>query len=128
MTIEQVRRLCLSLPHVTETVQWGDHLVFKTGGKIFAIVALEPGGDFLSLKVTPENFAALTEREGIDPAPYLARASWVALRSPEALRGAELQPLLREAYELVFAKLPKKTREALSSSAAARPSRTGRTR
>ncbi len=31
-----------SLPHATEQVQWEDNLVFKVGGKMFAVAALEP--------------------------------------------------------------------------------------
>jgi len=53
MDIEWVRRHCLSFPHATERVQWGDNLVFKVAGKIFAILALEPGGQFLCFKGTP---------------------------------------------------------------------------
>jgi hypothetical protein len=68
---------------------------------------------WLSFKCSGENFAELTERAGIIPAPYLARAQWVALETKEALRKEELSGLLREAYELVFAKLPKKRQRAL---------------
>ena len=39
---EWVRKYCMSLPHVTEQVQWQIDLVFKIGGKMFAIVVLEP--------------------------------------------------------------------------------------
>jgi predicted DNA-binding protein (MmcQ/YjbR family) len=43
----------------------------------------------------------------------LARAQWVALENKDALPKEELAALLRESYDLVFAKLPRKTREAL---------------
>jgi len=35
----------------------------------------------LSFKASPETFADLTERPNIIPAPYLARAQWVALET-----------------------------------------------
>jgi predicted DNA-binding protein (MmcQ/YjbR family) len=73
----------------------------------------------LSFKCTLEEFAELVERPGIVPAPYLARAHWVSLQDPGALAQAEVKRLLREAYELVVAKLPKKTRAALDQSVAA---------
>ncbi len=111
--IDFVRRCCRSLPHVTETVQWGENLVFKIGGKIFAILALEPGGVWLSFKTSPADFAELVERPDIIPAPYLARASWVALESEEAIPAAELKARIRTAYELVAAALPKKTKATL---------------
>lgn len=81
---------------------------------MFAVMPLEPARVWLSLKVTPENFAELTERPGIIPAPYLARAKWIALESRDALSTAELAPLLRSSYDLVVAKLPRKTRDAIS--------------
>ncbi len=118
MDISWVRKFCLSLPHTTETVQWGEHLVFKVGGKIYAILALEPGDDWLSLKCSDEEFAELVERPGIIPAPYLARAHWVALEHEDAMPAAEVRALLRRAYDLIFARLPRKTREGLKSGSA----------
>ena len=113
MMIDWIRKFCMALPHTTEAVQWGEHLVFKVGGKIYAIAALEPGGNCLSLKVSPADFAELCEREGVIPAPYLARAQWVTLETEDTLPRLELKRLLRQAYDLVFAKLPKKTQAGL---------------
>ena len=62
MNIEQLRKLCLSFPCVTEQIQWEDALLFKVAGKMFAVASLEPGRVWLSFKVTPEDFAELTER------------------------------------------------------------------
>jgi len=111
VNVEQLRKLCLSFPGATEQIQWGDDLLFKVGGKMFAITPLIPAPVCLSFKTTDENFAELTERPGIIPAPYLARAKWVALESRDALSVPELEQLLRESYELVLAKLPKKLRD-----------------
>jgi len=113
VNIDQLRKLCLSFPAVTEQIQWVDALLFKVAGKMFAVASLEPDRVWLSLKVTPENFAELTERPGIIPAPYLARAKWIGLESHDALPSAELALLLRSSYDLVVAKLPRKTRESL---------------
>jgi len=113
MNIEQLRKLCLAFPSVTEQIQWEDDLLFKVVGKMFAITPLEPAPVWLSLKVTPEKFDELTELPGIIPAPYLARAKWIALESPESLSPAELALLLRTSYDLVVAKLPRKTRDSL---------------
>ncbi|MBZ5584402.1 MAG: MmcQ/YjbR family DNA-binding protein [Acidobacteriia bacterium] len=113
MDIDWLRRCC-RLPHVTESVQWGDNLVFKVAGKIFAIAALEPAGVCLSFKCSPEDFAELAERPGIIPAPYLARAHWVALEHEDALPAAELKRRLRTSYDLVLAALPKRIRAGLS--------------
>ena len=75
--------------------------------KTFAVAALEPGEYVLSFKCSPDDFAELTERPGIKPAPYLARAQWVALAKETTMPRRELEGLLRKSYDLVVAKLPK---------------------
>jgi len=115
MDIESTRAFCFSFPHVTEEVLWGNDLVFKIGGKMFAVIGLDPASDHcMSFKCTPEKFAELIERNGIVPAPYVARYHWVALGSFNALREKELKALLRNSYDLVFEKLPKKMKAQLS--------------
>ncbi len=114
MNVDRLREVCLSFPGVTEQIQWGYDLLFKVGGKMFALTPLEPAPVCLSFKASPENFAELTERPDIIPAPYLARAQWVALQTRDALPAEELARLLRESYDMVFAKLSKKTRDAVS--------------
>jgi predicted DNA-binding protein (MmcQ/YjbR family) len=115
--IEWLRRHCLSLPHAAEHVQWGSDLVFKVGGKMFAVAPLEPAPVCLSFKCSPEEYAELIERPGIIPAPYMARAHWVALESQEAMPRAEIRERLTRSHELVLATLPKKTQAALKASA-----------
>ena len=118
MDIEQVHAHCLSFPHVTEVVLWGNDLVFKIGGKMFAVIGLDAGSDHcMSFKCTPETFAELVERKGISPAPYVARYHWVALERFNTLSEKELKSLLRTAYDLVFEKLPKKAKAALEGTA-----------
>ena len=117
MDAESVRKFCLSLPNVTEDVQWGSDLLFRIGNKIFAVVALDAATDHrMSFKCTPEVFAELTERQGIVPAPYVARYHWVALERFNALPERELKELLRNAYQLILEKLPRKARAQLESS------------
>ena len=114
MDIEQVHAHCLSFPHVTEVVLWGNDLVFKIGGKMFAVIGLDAASDHcMSFKCTPEKFAELVERDGIVPAPYVARYHWVALERFNVLSEKELKSLLRTAYDLVFEKFPKKTKAQL---------------
>lgn len=110
MDIEQVRKFCLSLPHATERVQWGNDLLFCIGEKIFAVVGLDNSYSVkMSFKCTPEKFAELVELDGIIPAPYVARYHWVALEDFDAIPQRELKELLKNAYTLVRDKLPKKT-------------------
>ncbi len=114
MDIEQVHAHCLSFPHVTEVVLWGNDLVFKIGGKMFAVIGLDAASDHcLSFKCTREKFTELVERDSIIPAPYVARYHWVALEHFNALSEKELKALLRNAYDLVFEKLTKKAKAQL---------------
>jgi len=124
MDAERARAFLLTLPHVAETLQWGDNLVFwvgdkSIGGKMFALINLSSRGlsadanGVISFAAGPERFLELVELEAFRPAPYLARAHWVATSDWTALRSAEWQAELRNAHAIVFAKLPKRTRETL---------------
>ena len=122
MDIEWVRQHCLSHPYTTEQIQWGNDLLFKVGGKMFAGVPLEPAPVFLTVKADPEEFAELVEHPGVIPAPYLARAKWVAIENERALPRTEILRLVSKSYELVFANLSKKLQAEL---AAGKKSKTG---
>ena len=115
MDVEWLRKTCLAFPHATEQIQWGNDLVFKVAGKMFAVPPLEPAPVCLSFKCSDESFAELTERPKIIPAPYMARAKWIALESSDGISRAELLELLRTSYDLVFARLPKRVQAELSS-------------
>jgi predicted DNA-binding protein (MmcQ/YjbR family) len=125
MSIDAVRKICRALPGVTEDVKWGNDLVFSVGGKMFAAVDLQPPHS-ISFKCSDETFGELVERPGIIPAPYLARAQWVQeTEFGETLDLRELTELLRVAYEIVSAKLPKARRPRLSKPAARRKTNRG---
>ena len=115
MDIDWLRKICTQLPGVTEQIQWGYDLVFKVAGKMFAVAPLEPAPVCLSFKCSDESFAELTERPKIIPAPYMARAKWIALESSDGVSRAELLELLRTSYDLVFARLAKRVQAELSS-------------
>jgi predicted DNA-binding protein (MmcQ/YjbR family) len=111
MDLEGIRKFCLSLPHATEGIQWGDNLLFRVGNKIFAICDLD--GTKISFKCTPEEFQELILIDGIIPAAYMARNHWITVKKAEALRTSELQRLIKDSYNMVYQKLPKKVRNAL---------------
>jgi len=116
MDADWLRQVCLSLTGTSEHIQWEIDLVFKVGGKMFAVAPLEPAPVVLSFKCSNDGFAELIERPGVIPAPYLARAQWIALESESALVRPELERLLRQAHALVVAKLPKKLQATLVAS------------
>jgi len=106
--VEWIRRLCLSLPDVTEDMPWGDDLCFKVRGKIFTGMVLSDGRfPRITLKCAAETFHELLEFEGISPAPYVGRYKWVMLANSNVLSANELESLIRQSYNLVAAKAPK---------------------
>jgi predicted DNA-binding protein (MmcQ/YjbR family) len=116
MNIESVREFCLLLPYTTEAVKWGNDLTLCIGEKMFAVLNLAEGQQSaISFKCTPEKFAELIEKEGIIPAHYVARYHWVTLERFDALEEKELKDLIRNSYEMVYAKLPQKVKNQLNS-------------
>jgi predicted DNA-binding protein (MmcQ/YjbR family) len=104
MSVESIRRFCLSFPRVTENLQWGDDLCFKVGGKIFALLSLGSVPQRLMFKCTPETFAELVEHEDIIPAPYVGRYKWVSLERLDVLPWIETKDLIEQSYQMVAAK------------------------
>lgn len=114
MNIDEIRQFCLSLPHATEDVKWGNDLTFCIGKKMFAVTGLEPAQTGVSFKCTPEKFAELIEKDGIIPAHYVARYHWVTVEKLDALKTAELKDLIKNSYTMVWEKLPKGVKNKLS--------------
>jgi predicted DNA-binding protein (MmcQ/YjbR family) len=108
MDNERVREFCLSLPHVSESVNWGHHLVFWVGDKAIG------GTGVLWFHCGAERYQELLETEGIIPAPYMAKAYWVTIERWGVLRQREFEDELRKAHTLIYEKLPKRTKAVLS--------------
>ncbi|MFS2005773.1 MmcQ/YjbR family DNA-binding protein [Duganella sp. CT11-25] len=108
MNITKAKALCRSFPGATEDTKWGADLVFSVGEKMFAVTELDDKAKGISFKVDDDRFLELTDRPGIIPAPYLARAKWVYIEDLKSISDAEAGALLKRSYELVFAKLTKK--------------------
>jgi predicted DNA-binding protein (MmcQ/YjbR family) len=127
MDFEAAKAVCRGFAGSTEDIKWGADAVFSVGGKMFAVAGIPVAGtpvagseapaSGISFKVEDGRFLELTDRPGIIPAPYLARARWVKVDSADALGDQEAADLLRRSYELVFAKLTKKLQRELGGEA-----------
>jgi predicted DNA-binding protein (MmcQ/YjbR family) len=117
MDFEKAKALCRSFPGSTEDIKWGADIVFSVGEKMFAVTGSEVPAKGMSFKVEDERFLELTDRPGIIPAPYLARAKWVFVENAKALDDREAAELLRRSYELIFAKLTKKLQREIEAEA-----------
>jgi predicted DNA-binding protein (MmcQ/YjbR family) len=114
MTVESLRRFGLSFPEATENLQWGETLCFKVRGKLFFLLSLEAVPPTLCCKTSPERFAELLEYEGIVPAPYVGRYKWVLLERLDILPSEEIKDMVRQSYEMVAAKAPKRHKKRTS--------------
>jgi predicted DNA-binding protein (MmcQ/YjbR family) len=107
--VDSIRKLCRSLPDVTEDMPWADDLCFKVGGKIFVSMVLSDGRfPRITLKTSPDAFHDLLEIQGIAPAAYVGRYKWVTLANCNVVPARELEELIRTSHALVAAKAPKK--------------------
>lgn len=90
--------------------------MFKVADKMFLIIALDAQTiEAVVFKCTPDEFDELTDIDGITQAPYCAKQHWVRVGDLAALPTAELERRIRRSYDLVVAKLPKKTQVTLKS-------------
>lgn len=85
----------------------GADIVFSVGEKMFAVTGSATPAEGMCFKVEDDRFLELTDRPGIIPAPYLARAKW----------DQEAAALLRRSYELL-AKLSKKLQREIAAGVA----------
>jgi predicted DNA-binding protein (MmcQ/YjbR family) len=114
ITASQLEAFCTRLPGATRDVKWGDNVVYSVGGKMFAVTGSETT-ERLSFKVDRNRFLELSDQPGMIPAPYLARASWIAVTEPTRFARTELEAMLRRSYELVRAGLTKKAQAAFDT-------------
>jgi predicted DNA-binding protein (MmcQ/YjbR family) len=112
MDLENLRMYCLSLKGVTEDVKWEHDLCFLIGEKMFCVTGFEPGSK-VTFKVKDDEFDELCSRTGFMPAPYLARAKWVAVTDKDALSAKEWKYYIKQSYELIASGLTKKKRTEL---------------
>ena len=120
MDNERIREICLALPNVVETVNWGHHLVYwagdrDIGGKMFAMTDLDGSGTgVLWFHCGSERFHELLEHQGIIASPYLAKAHWVTIERWDTLKPRQVEDELRLARDLIHEKLPKRTKTVLA--------------
>lgn len=106
--------LISSFPKVEIVHQWGGASVGKIGGKIFAIRSKWIDSDpRVSFKCSDMSFELLPDLDGVAKAKYLARAKWVDVAGNSELSDQDIRAYISAAYQIIAAKLPKKTKLAL---------------
>ncbi len=116
MNPEKLRAWCATLPQAASDIKWGADLCFTIDAKMFAVFSIDSKGKVgsVSFKCDPERFLELTDQPGIIPAPYLARAHWVAIQDRRALTDEQAQTLVRRSFELIVDKLSKRRQQELA--------------
>jgi predicted DNA-binding protein (MmcQ/YjbR family) len=112
MNIEEFREYCLSKPGVTEDLPFDETtLVFKAGGKIFALTDLEE--EFrINLKCDPERANKLREDYTcVIPGYHMNKKHWNTIKVDGSMEDAMLSDLVDHSYQLVFNSLPKKVKD-----------------
>ena len=116
MNLEELREYCLSLPHTTEDMPFGeDFLVFRICNRIFALTNLERIPVSVSLKCDPERAIELREQypDKIVAGYHLNKKHWNTV-SLEELPLPLIKEMIQHSYDQVLAKVPKKDREVLT--------------
>lgn len=82
--------------------------VFKVGGRIFALVAMD-GPEFVTLKVEPEEGVALrAQYDSIREGYYMNKRHWISVDLGPEVPVEELRELLENSHSLVVSTLTKK--------------------
>jgi predicted DNA-binding protein (MmcQ/YjbR family) len=109
MDLAQFREYCLSKSHATESMPFGpDVLVFKIGGKMFALAALDEVPTTVNLKCDPELALELRDRyEQVTPGYHMNKRHWNTVEIEKGIPDAELRKMIDHSYDLVASSLPK---------------------
>jgi predicted DNA-binding protein (MmcQ/YjbR family) len=115
MDLESFREYCLRKPGATEDMPFGeDVLVFRVGGKMFALAPLDEVPATANLKCDPDLALELRDRyEQVRPGYHMNKKHWNTVEIDSEIPDAELRRMIDHSYELVMQTLPKVGREQL---------------
>lgn len=111
MDLAHFREYCLSKSRATEGTPFGpDVLVFKVGGKMFALAALDEVPITVNLKCDPDLALELRDRyEQVTPGYHMNKKHWNTVEIETGIPDAELRTMIDHSYDLVARNLPKST-------------------
>lgn len=110
MDLATFREYCLSKANVAEGTPFGPGvLVFKVGGKIFALASLDDVPPRVNLKCDPERALDLRDRyEEVRPGYHMNKKHWNTIELGGRVPDAELRGMIDHSYDLVVARLPRR--------------------
>ena len=109
MDLGEFREYCLTKPRAREETPFGpDVLVFKVGGKMFALAALDEVPTTVNLKCQPDLALDLRDRyEQVSPGYHMNKKHWNTVEIASGIPDVELRKMIDHSYELVTRSLPK---------------------
>ena len=115
MDLAKFREYCLKKPGATGGTPFGeDVLVFKVGGKMFALAALDEVPARVNLKCDPDLALELRDHyEQVRPGYHMNKKHWNTVEIDSGIPEAELCKMIDHSYELVVKSLPKAKRAKL---------------
>ncbi len=115
MDLPDVIEHFLSKPGAEETTPFGpDVLVYKVGGKVFALTQPDEFPSKINLKCDPERAVILREEhDAIIPGYHMNKRHWNTLTLGKSLPSKLVRELIDHSYDLVVASLPKAERAKL---------------
>lgn len=110
MDLAVFREYCLTKAGAVEETPFGpDNLVFKVGGKMFALASLDEVPPKVNLKCDPERALDLRDRyASVQPGYHMNKRHWNTVEFTGEVPDAELRRMIDDSYELVAKRLPKK--------------------
>jgi predicted DNA-binding protein (MmcQ/YjbR family) len=81
--LERLRKVCATLPEVTDTVDGHGHTTFRVGPKTLAMLGESEGRPSLGLKTDRQTQSELVKRKDFYPTPYVGQHGWVSTDGSE---------------------------------------------
>lgn len=115
MTHDRLRTLCLQQPAATEDQPFDENsVVFRIGGKIFALLALDAVPPRLNLKCDPEWAVELRETyASVLPGYHMNKRHWNTVVCDGSVPPDEIATMIAHAYGLDRSSLPKRVQAEL---------------
>jgi predicted DNA-binding protein (MmcQ/YjbR family) len=109
MDLAKFREYCLNKPQTTEGTPFGPNVVvFKVGGKMFALASLDEVPATANLKCDPDLALELRDRyEQITPGYHMNKKHWNTIEIEGGIPDAELRKMIDHSYDLVVKRLSK---------------------
>lgn len=117
-TLKRVTALLGAKPGASSSYPFGPGaLVFKVGGKMFALLGDDETPLTMNLKCDPDEALALRAAyKSIAPGYHMSKRHWNTVTLDGTLSDDLVREMIEHSYELVVSSLPKRTRELLDKS------------